>query len=158
MVLGLLFLAGCGPVNPGVNMPIHGGVYSEFLGKRYAVVVPLRIMKYTDEWGSYFLATPQVEADQWTKVVAEVPAGAVLRVDHASRYVNFDMGTRYRFVGRFETRGIFNGAFFIDSFIKWRNTGKGRVTSATFKERFLGMNEAYLKELKTVSPQGDTAQ
>ncbi len=146
LIFSLFFIYGCAPFNLGVAVSVSGKGYNDFVGKRYEVLKPLRIIKYTDEWGSYYLATTSTEADAWTKIITEVPVGTILKIDHVSRFTTFDVDVTYRFVAKFENRKIFRGNFFVDRLMHWSN-GKGRLNAISFKEKFLGMNDKYLKDL-----------
>ena len=148
IILGLIlfFTYGCAPFTPGVAVSVSGEGYKNFIGKRYEAIKPLRIIKYTDEWGSYYLTTAGTEADDWTKIIAEIPVGTIIKIDHVSRFTSFDIGITYRFVAKFEDKRIFAGNFFVDRLMRWSNS-KGVLNVDSFKEKFLGMNDKCLKDL-----------
>lgn len=146
LIFILTFLYGCAPFNPGVAVSVSGEGYKNFIGKRYEAIKPLRIIKYTDEWGSYYLTTAGMEADDWTKIIAEIPVGTIIKIDHVSRFTSFDIGVTYRFVAKLENGKIFAGNFFVDRLMRWSNS-KGVLNADSFKGKFLGMNDKCLKDL-----------
>ena len=144
-LLGLgLLLTGCVSVTPGAGSLAWSRQYNEFIGKRYEVVSALLIVMPAKKWGNYFLVAPELKESKKDIVVIEIPVGAVIVVDSVSRR-SYLILSQTSYLGRFKTPSILKTGFNLNSLMKWKPIEKGQ--EATFKQRFAGMDEQYLKEL-----------
>lgn len=145
-MIALLFLSGCTGVVPGIGYHTEDGYYKNFIGKKYEVISPLQVLKYTYFGGEHFLA----KADYWetkeVKKIADVPVGAIIIGDHVTRIQHIALGDTHSYLGKFQTRGIFNGGFKLNSFMEWKTKNASRKEK-NFNNDFLGLNAEYFKEI-----------
>jgi len=140
-----LLAGGCCAIAPDVAFPVSGQRYRCFVGKKYEVISPLIIVAWKNEWGAYWLTPPVTTHDEDTKFITDVPVGSIVVADHVSQ----GGGCWFRepwtsYIGRLQTHGIFRGGFDLSDLIQW-NRGNER---APFCERYAGLDEKYLTEIK----------
>ena len=140
-----MLVSGCAVLAPGVGFPVSSKEYSCFIGKRYEVISPLKIVVWKKSSGSYWLTLPITTCDEYTDFITEVPVGSIVVADHVSQGGGYWFKEKWTsYIGRFETPGIFKGGFALSGLIEWKNYDQ----KAPFCERFAGLNGEYLKELK----------
>lgn len=140
-----ILASGCSAIAPDVAFPVSSQKYRCFVGKKYEVISPLKIVKWKNEWGEYWLAPPVTTHDEYTKFITEIPVGSIVVADHVSQSGGYwfrEPSTSY--IGRLETPGIFRGGFVLSDLIQW-NRGNER---APFCQRYAGLDGKYLKELQ----------
>lgn len=145
----VFFLAGCEvgrALMPDVGFPVSSKEYNCFVGKKYIVVSPLVIKKFTGSIGNYWL-TPPDGLKEGIIFIANVPIGSIIIADHVTKSGGYWFrNTTESFIGKFEDPSVFNGGFELSSVIKYNY--KLDTYQEPFCKRFLGMKEAYLKEVR----------
>lgn len=150
----MIILSGCTGIIPGVGYTINDEQYKILLGKKYEVISPLKIVKYTYFGGDYFLARPERKETRDTEKIVDVPVGVIIIADHVSRVEHVEIETSYSYIGRFLTPDIFSGGFKLNALMEWQKRGPGKKNKVgpgrdekNFKKDFLGMDAQYLKEI-----------
>ncbi len=143
-----MMASGCSVLAPDVGFPVSREPYSCFVGKKYEVISPLRIVVWKNSWGTYWLTYPGTSGtafDEDTDFITDVPVGSIVVADHVSKGGGYWFREEWTsYIGRFQTPGIFRGAFNLSDLMRW-NRSNERVP---FCEQFAGLDEKYLKELK----------
>ena len=142
LILLLPFCFGCSTLFSGVDLPafpVHDKEFEGIIGRRYKVVSPLVIKKYSDSW-TIFLSKPTSFTDE--KTIAHVPVGSIIVIDHVSKQHSFASqslglgGEFYHYIARFEDPNIYKGKFTIDYFMILE------------KGEFIGMNPDFLVKMQ----------
>lgn len=126
---------GCSMLFSGATspaFPVQNEEFRSFIGKRYKVIGPLEIKRYSDSWTT-FLSKLTSSSDE--KVIARVPVGSVIVIDHVSKSYNFVLGESYWYIARLENSAIYKGKFIVDYLMIFE------------KGDFVGMDSNYLVEI-----------
>ncbi|MBP7216335.1 MAG: hypothetical protein KBA46_03515 [Candidatus Omnitrophica bacterium] len=146
-ILCFVWLHGCTYCTPGIGFQIWNKRYAEFIGKRYETVAPLQIMQQTGDAGGYWLVPYSWKETSSLRLVAPVPVGSIIMVDHVSRSDDAPSDKEYHYIGKFITPHIFGSGFELWALMDWDQELGPFAPEEQFKQKFAGMKQEYLKSV-----------
>ncbi|MFC1703841.1 hypothetical protein ACFL1E_03530 [Candidatus Omnitrophota bacterium] len=121
--------------------------FGEYAGKQYEVIAPLRIEKLLKGQGAYYLTDPGMPAKGKTELFMDIPVGTIMTVEYVAHHQDFWAPIKSTLIAKIAHPTSFVDEVDLFYLMKWKPRERGQRGAIDFAERFIGMDERFLKAL-----------